>query len=288
MTSPSLTFSPGSSSNDVHLAWYQVWLEQQPLTPNTRRAYHSRVKQFFLFFEYASLGDQCQDSLSGLTDAMPHYLNFLKKSKNTDRATINANINALNNFAIFLNLQDPQLKREHCYAKQARVLAPYEQNKFLDSVERQESTRDKALALVLFSTGLRIGECARLDGSDIVEGVTGIAGISLRDRTMVALNEQTASAVRQWLAERHKLVLRETDSGNSGLWLTKSAQRLSVSGIAFVIKRIGWQANLLVSAEMLRRTWLATATVDLSKQEMASKFGGYINSATITKYALFP
>lgn len=280
-----LTISASLSPYDIYLVSYWEWLAQQPVTFNTRRIYYSRVKQFVRFCEYANSGDRSQNRLSLLRETMPQYLEFLKASKRRGRMTINANINALNNFANFLNLEDPQLKREPCYAKPQMVLTPDEQCRFLRSVERQKSARDRALALVLFSTGLRIGDCARISGSDIVENASGITCISLGDGILLPLNELASFALKEWLIERQNNRLVKEDSG---LWLTKRAKRLSISGIAFVIKRIGWQANLLVSAEMLRRTWLSATTVELSEQEITSRFGKWISAPTISKYASFP
>jgi site-specific recombinase XerC len=97
----------------------------------------------------------------------------------------------------------------------------------------------------------------------------------------VTLNERTAFAVRQWLAERQILGGRD-----DGLWLTKQGKRLSVSGIAFVIKRIGWQAKLRISVEMLRRTWLAKSTDLLNKDELVANFGSYVSEATINRYGI--
>lgn len=275
-----VTFYPGSGPSHSYLASYKEWLAKQSVTANTLRAYHSRIKQFLLFLEYANLSDQAQSDLNGMSEAMRLYLDFLKESKQSDKSTINANVNALNNFSQFIGLEDTQLQREQCYDKQTRVLTLDEQERFLRSAERQDAIRDKALALVLFYTGLRIGDCARLNVNDIA--ITASC-ITLNDDTRVPLNAQTMLALKLWLEERNRLV---GSAAETGLWLTKQGQRLTISGIAFVIKRIGWQARLVVSTETLRRTWLTKANGHLNRDELAANFGGYVSVAAIKKHSI--
>ncbi len=222
----------------------------------------------FAFLEYTYPGSESLTDLSKIPEGMAFYLDFLKQSKGAARS-VNANVNALNNFSIFLGLDDVQLKRERIYYKPAQVLSAEEQDKFLRAVERQKSARDRALALVLFYTGLRIGECACLSVENILPNnsiETGtiddtyndaLINIKLSDDVDLSLNKQTQLAMRQWLVERAKIIARRTKSEHTALWLTRSGRRLSISGIAFVIKRIGWQVQVIVSAEILRRTWLS-------------------------------
>jgi len=279
--------------NHIWLLSYKEWLANQPVTANTLRVYQSRVKQFLLFLEYANLNDRI--SMEGHGNAMPlHdptdmsevvgiYLAFLKES-NRGKVTVNASISALNNFSHFLGLKNLPLKRERCYDRQAKVLSSSEQEDFLHALEQQQSMRDKALALTLFYTGLRIGDCARLNIGDITAGA---ASISLKNGTRISLNQPTIRALKGWLTERRQLAGAD-DAAQSALWLTKDGQRLTIAGIAFVIKRIGWQAKLALSAETLRRTWLAKVGEHLNKNELASRFGGYISQAAIDHYGLMP
>ncbi len=261
-----LPVTPGEArgaASHGYLVLYKAWLAEQAVTANTARAYHSRIGRFLLFLEYANFsGEPLADAVS-TDEAMRLYLDFLKQSKTSD-VTINAIINALNNFYRFLGLgESTQLKSERGGYKRARKLTISEQARFLRCVERQ-STRDKALAFVFFYTGLQIGDCARLNVENIGAGA---ACIYLGTDGVVPLNEPTAFALRQWLAERQTLAASGADSR---LWLSRQGQRISVSGIVSVIKRIGRRAKLSVSPEKLRRTWLATSTERLNRSEPAS------------------
>jgi site-specific recombinase XerD len=274
-----VTSYPAGGPKELYLAGYKQWLGQQAITPNTLRVYHSRIKQFLNFLEYGNLSDPSIDDPESLKRAMRLYLDFLKKAKRGN-VTINANINALKNFSQFLGLAETELKRERRYRKAAKLLSIDEQKTFLRSVEQQESPRDRALALTLLYTGLRIGDCARLNIGDLAAGITCIC---LPNEAKLPLNDLTSNAMRQWLEARQKLPGAEAASA---LWVTNDGQRLSISGITFVVKRIGWEAKLTVSAELLRRTCLANAHNNLDRKELASRFGGYMSSATFNRFGM--
>src|SRR6516225_7658269 len=109
MRSP-ITYRQTGGVNHIYLASYKDWLAGQPVTPNTARAYHSRIKQFLRFLEYTSLGDKPLNDAADMNVAMRLYLDFLKQSQRGD-GTVNAMINALKSFSQFLGIETPELKR---------------------------------------------------------------------------------------------------------------------------------------------------------------------------------
>jgi integrase len=274
---PTLTFQQIGGPNHIYLASFKDWLASQKMTQNTARVYYSRIKQFLLFLEYAKLSDKPLNDPDEMNKAMVFYLAFLKQSQRGN-STINANVNALKSFAGFLGIGEAQLEREPCYEKSTKMLTLNEQERFLQAADNQESARDKALALVLFYTGLRIGDCARLNMVDINATVSAIV---LPSGAGIPLNTQTARAIGDWLEDRQQL----PNAGDEpALWLTRQGRRLKISGITYVIERIGWQAGVVISAETLRRTRLAQTADRLSQDELAFHYGGYIAKATIKRY----
>lgn len=239
-------------ASQIYLYSYEEWLGLQAMTPNTRRVYHSRIKHFLLFLEYANLSDRPLANSEIMQGLMQLYLQFLKTSKNAPRS-INANINALKNFAQHLGTNNCHLTRVRSYCRSTHLLTAPEKARFLRSVDRQKLLRDKALALVLYSTGMRIGQCARLNIGDIYAGGSGI---HVADGVDCHLNETTALAMLQWLEECRSRRQATTDAP---LWPSTEGKRLSVRGISYIIERIGRQVRLPVSVEMLRRSWLAGA-----------------------------
>jgi site-specific recombinase XerD len=273
-----LTVHQETGLNQTYLTAYKEWLARQPISSNTARAYHSRVKQFLVYLYYAELSDKFPlNDPSGMSNAVQMYLNFLKQSTKRG-ATINANINALNNFFQFLGVKPVPCKRERCCVRTAKTLTLAQQKRLLSTFDRQ-CIRDKALALVLFFTGLRVGDCARLEMRNIGPGA---ASIIVGDGVNISLNQETTFALRKWLDEREALVGANLETR---LWLTKKGTRLTIAGITWVIERIGWQSGLAISAETLRRTCLTQATNSFSKDVLAANFGGHVAKATLKRYA---
>lgn len=220
-----------------------------------------------------------------MNEAMNVYLAFLKQSKGAAKS-VNANINALKSFSHFIGFEDMQLQRERSHNTSAEVLTPAEQETFLRCTQQQEWLRDRALALILFYTGMRISNVAHLNVDDILVNEALTTGdtfvfIKLNNGTKISLDKSTSLVLKQWLMERAKSPYAE---GTSALWLTKEGERLSVSGMAFVIRRIGKQAQLVLSAELLRRTCLFNTTTHFSKNERPSEFCEYVSIDMISSY----
>lgn len=277
MRSP-VTSDRDCGANHVYLKAYSNWLFTQKLAANTMRAYLSRVRQFLLFVEYTHLSETALQSDSAAANAMSLYLDFLRQTKR-GTVTINANIDALNHFTQFLGIK-VSLKRERAYARQAKKLTPAEQARFVQAAEQQELVRDRALGLLLFYIGLRISDCASLNIDQVGPGASFI---QLASGARLQLNERTSRALRQWLEQRR--FLPESGAPGAGLWLTSQGQRLSVPGISFVVRRIGWQAQLRISVEMLRRTTIAESVQGLDACAMAEKFGGFVSRQTVARHS---
>jgi integrase len=273
------TFNQSTCPNHTYLASYKNWLDSQPMKSNTSRVYYSRVKQFLIFLNYANLSNTPLNSPLGMNQAMSMFLTFLKQSQKGN-GTINAYVNALKNFSQSLGIEEAQLQRVQCYEKSAKILTLSEQENFVRAIERQKSARDKAIALILLHTGLRIGDCSRLNMDNVGAGA---AFLFLAAGATVALNKQTAFALRQWLEERKSIANNQAEIG---LWLTKQGHRLTLAGITCVIERIAWRAKLVVSAETLRRTCFAQAPDHYSNDELASKFGSYVGKSTIKRFGV--
>ncbi len=277
MRSP-VTSDRDCGANHVYLTAYSNWLSTQKITANTMRAYLSRVRQFLLFVEYTQLSETALQDDAAAGDAMSLYLDFLRQTKRGN-VTINANIDALNHFAQFLGIK-VSLKRERAYARPAKKLTAAEQGRFVQAAEQQELARDRALGLLLFYNGLRISDCASLNIDQVGPGASFI---QLASGVRLQLNERTSRALRHWLEQRR--YLPEAGSPGAGLWLTSQGQRLSVPGISFVVRRIGWQAQLRLSVEMLRRTTLAESAQGLDAVALAEKFGGFVSRETLGRYS---
>jgi site-specific recombinase XerD len=132
-------------------------------------------------------------------------------------ASVNLMLAALDHLYLFLGLGRPKVRREDLPQEAPRALQPEAQKRLLRAVERCTSVRDRALALLLFYTALRIGECASLDTDDVALSarkgkVTVRAGKGDTYRK-VALNAEAREALAAWLTERRQRFPKPDASG---------------------------------------------------------------------------
>jgi site-specific recombinase XerC len=119
-----------------------------------------------------------------------------------------------------------------------------EQRQFLRAVNRHSSSRNKAIASLLFYTGLRISECVALNREDIAlskrKGQVVIRqGKGDRYRE-VPLNSSVRTALSKWLQERKDKFAASTETA---LFLSRGGKRLSRRSIDALIRRLGQEAE---------------------------------------------
>lgn len=148
---------------------YEVWLNKQPLSAHTRRAYRTQVRQFCVYLDQADgeYGDPIEDE-HARNYAVRDYKAYLKTVRKRKPATVNIALAAIDNLYRFLQMSPADVKREDLPQQAPRALTEDEQKRFLRAVERCPSIRDQAIASLLFYTGLRIGECSALNQDDVL------------------------------------------------------------------------------------------------------------------------
>jgi integrase/recombinase XerD len=131
--------------------------------------------------------------------------------------------------------------------------APYPQGKRRKSWPSFER-RDRAILEVLYGTGMRLGECARLDVRDVDLSRTEVLirnGKGRRDR-IVPLAGAACDATAEYLRHCRQQFLR--NPREEALFVTWQGRRLSPITIPFILRRQAKQAGLdvKVSPHMLR------------------------------------
>jgi site-specific recombinase XerD len=269
-------------------AGYQLWLVRQPLSPNTRRTYLGRVRQYCAYLRAS--GNDYGNPLSDLHArdyAIRDFKSHLKKSRKAKPATVNLTLAALDNLYLFLGLGRPNVRREDLPKEAPRALEPEEQKRFMRAVERCTSIRDRAIALLLFYTALRVGECASLDTNDIALSarkgkVTVRAGKGDLYREVV-LNAEAREGLSAWLVERGK---RFPDHSESALFLNSHGQRLSIRSIDLTLRRLGKEANVAVSAHRLRHSCLTNLVRRGHDLVLVAEIAGHNRIETTRRYSL--
>jgi site-specific recombinase XerD len=179
------------------------------------------------------------------------------------------------------------VRREDLPKEAPRALEPEEQKRFMRAVERCTSIRDRAIALLLFYTALRVGECASLDTNDIALSarkgkVTVRAGKGDLYREVV-LNAEAREGLSAWLVERGK---RFPDHSETALLLNSHGQRLSIRSIDLTLRRLGEEANVAVSAHRLRHSCLTNLVRRGHDLVLVAEIAGHKRIETTRRYSL--
>jgi integrase/recombinase XerC len=202
-------------------------------------------------------------------------------------ASVNLTPAALDNLYLFLGLGRPNVRREDLPKEAPRALDPEEQKQFMRAVERCVSIRDRAIALLLFYTALRVGECASLNTDDLALSarkgkVTVRAGKGDVYRE-VALNAEAREGIAAWLVERRQ---RFPNQDETALFLNSHGQRLSIRSIDLTLRRLGQEAHVAVSAHRLRHSRLTNLVRRGHDLVLVAEIAGHKRIETTRRYSL--
>lgn len=150
---------------EVHVRYVGA-LAIAPVDDDTRRAYASRVRQYLAWLEGATVEGNPLADEAARDWAVRDYRSFLTVARRRP-STVNTVLAALNDFYIRLGLGAAEARRLEVAQGAPRALEKKESVRWLRAVEACPRPRDRALALLPFYAGLRIGEAVGLDVDDI-------------------------------------------------------------------------------------------------------------------------
>lgn len=286
-TSPVLTIA--NISPTLAFDRYKVWLTSQPLAPNTLRAYRGRVNQYCIYLSQhsqAEYGDPLQ-SETARDYAVRDYRNHLKSERGAKPSSIKLTLSALDHFYRFLGLSRPDIRREQLPQAAPKALESGDQKRLLRALERRANSRDRAVVLLLFYTGLRIGECAALDLADITlssrKGMCRVQPGKTATSREVPLNVQVRDSMQAWLNERIKLFPTTTQTA---LFLNRQGERLTTRAIDMLLRKVGREAGLTFSAHTLRHTCLTNLVRTGNDLVLVAEIAGHKRLETTRRYSL--
>ncbi len=229
------------------LAAYGQWLPSQPLSTHTRRTYLTQVKQYCTYLStFPWEYGHPLQEPYARDYAVRDYKTALKVLHLAKPSSVNLVLAAVDHFYRFLEL-----------------------------------------ALLLFYTGLRISECAALTMDDVrLSSRKGLVIVRMgKGNTYreVPLNAEVRTALDTWLEQRKQLVGQRNELA---LFLTKRGTRLATRSIDDVVRRIGQEANLSLSAHILRHTCLTSLVRNGNDLVLVAELAGHKRLETTRRYSL--
>ncbi len=223
------------------------------MAAKTRVAYRFQVHQYGVYLaQYPSTTDDPLRTPFARDYAVRDYKTYLKTERQARPTSVNLALAAIDHFHQFIGNDRPQVQRESLPAQAPRALKPEDQKALLRAIERTPSVRDRAIVYLLLYTAARLGECAALDLDDVrVSSRKGVViirsgkGDTYRE---VPLNAEVREALRVWLKERST---RFSQTAEPAFFLNLKGKRLSARAIDLIVRRIGADAHLELSAHVL-------------------------------------
>jgi site-specific recombinase XerD len=267
---------------------YLSWLEERPLAARSREAYAHHVRRYL-----AWLGDRSPVDGDPLAEgdardwAVRDYKRHLKAVERWKPASVNLALAALDSFYTQLRLGRPIVRREELSKSAPRAITVDEQRRLLRITERARA-RDRGIVVVLLYTGLRLAELVALEVDDVKmsarKGVVIVRSGKGDAYREVPLNALVRQVLDEWLAERKTRAVDE--SGERPLFVGRSGRRLSKRSVDDVVRGLGKDAGVSLSAHILRHTFLTRMVRQGSDLVLVAELAGHRRLETTRRYSL--
>ncbi len=166
-----------------------------------------------------------------------------------------------------------------------RAITEDEQRRLLRIGERAKA-RDRAIAVVLLYTGLRLAELVALDVDDVKTSarkglviVRSGKGDAYRE---VPLNALVRQVLDEWLTERKTKAAED----ERAVFVGRSGRRLSKRSVDDVVRGLGKDADVQLSAHILRHTFLTRMVRQGSGLVLVAELAGHRRLETTRGYSL--
>ena len=260
----------------------------------TRDAYAAQVAGFVTWLAGSEHGGAALAEGHVRDWAVRDYKRFMKTKKRWSPASVNQALAAIDNFYRSLGVGRPVVAREALAQLAPQGLTEEQQRAFLRAVEACPSARDRALATVLFYTGVRLSELARLDVEDVSVSerrgrltVRAGKGDAYRE---VPLNRACRKALGQWGSARADQLAAARDDSliavTGALWLSRVGGRMSARAVDLVLGRLAADAGLALSAHTLRHTCVTNLVRSGADVVLVAEIAGHRRLDTTRRYSL--
>jgi site-specific recombinase XerD len=256
------------------------------LAARSREAYAHQVRRYIAWLGARSPVDGDPLAAGDARDwAVRDYKRHLKAVERWKPASVNLALAALDSFYTQLGLGRPVVRREDLPANAPRALSEEQVRRLLRMADRG-SARDRAIVVMLLFTGLRLAELVALDLDDVrVSARKGLVvvrsgkGDAYRE---VPLNALVRQVLEEWLEQRSQ----SAGEGERALFVGRGGRRLSKRSVDDVVRGLGKDAGVKLSAHLLRHTFLTVLVRKGNDLVMVAELAGHRRLETTRRYSL--
>lgn len=220
------------------------------------------------------------------TEEIRNYLSEYKDNNKCNATTIDNLRRVLSSFFSWLEDEDYIIKSPVRRIHKVKTPTTIKETFSDENLERLRDTsnciRDLVLIELLYSTGIRVGELTKLNIADInfEDRSCKVVGKGNKQRE-VYFDARTKIHLKQYINTRK--------DENEALFVSKNKphQRLSISGIELIVRKLGLKTEInRVYPHKFRRT-LATMAIDKGMPiEQVQKLLGHVKIETTMHYAM--
>lgn len=274
---------------------YLAWLRTTPRrSPGTIAAYQADLEPFLAFLDRDA--SSAGKSLFGDALMLRTYLRQ-RQSAAIGNRTLARFLTALKGFQTYLTRIErydgrvfsiPTLK----YARPLQSFLPQQDALRLTEEDSGEGgtadqflrSRNRLLLVLLYATGLRRAEIARLNLADLDLGAGLIRTVGKGNKErQVPIGDSTLPELRAYLEER-ELLLSKLGSGTTSLFLSRNGQLLSLRTINRLVLAWGLRTGVRVTPHMLRHSYATHLLENGADIRLIKELLGHASLATTQQY----
>ena len=273
------------------LTTYQAQLGKATmLDDDTRRAYTSRVRGYLAWLATADVdGDPLSDP-AARDGAVRDYRTYLQTVAKRKPATVNTTLAALGDFYTRAGLGTPNAARLDLPKRAPRGLDARDSVRWLRTVERWLSPRDRVVALLPYYAGLRVGEVVALDTGDVQlsarKGMITVRAGKNRKYREIPVHTSLHEHLKLWINDERP---GWPGADSPALLLNQRGGRLSDRGAHDILQSIADDAGLradFTGGHVLRHTFGTRLVREGHDLVLVAELMGHARLETTRAYSL--
>lgn len=256
---------------------FEQWLDASGIAGSSKRAYVSRMRNFAAFL--SATDSDCQ--FESFEACVFSYIMQLRKAERTN-SSVRGFLVALKSYCRFKELPEPQLKVSSA-PNPVKVLPGRQQQQLLELLDEHASNRDRALVALVLLSGLRTGECVRINLTDL-SYQAGVLQLIVRneqgliDRS-IPLSSVAKRFVGAWIIER-----RAMEPKCDALFVSAHGARLHPNSVRWLVRHFGELLGVDLSPQVLRSSFIANLVGKVDDFELIGSLVGIRSSSRIANF----